>query len=246
MSHKQLTEEQTAEYQEAFALFDKDGDGSITPKELGAVLKAAGQNPSDEELQDMVNELDADGNGRIDFSEFLTLMHKHSPEDNEEDELRDAFKIFDKDGNGYINKKELREAMANLGEKLTDAEIDAMIREADSDDDGHIDFGEFVKLMRGDTTAAAPTAPVQPAVPGKPVAVQPVVVGKPVAVQPVVVGKPVAGKPVAAQPAVVGKPVAGKPVAAQPAVVGKPAAVEERETANFVPISSDKHAAHAA
>ena len=70
----QLTEEQIAEFKEAFSLFDKDGDGTITTKELGTVMRSLGQNPTEAELQDMVNEVDADGNGTIDFPEFLTMM----------------------------------------------------------------------------------------------------------------------------------------------------------------------------
>ena len=57
----QLTEEQIAEFKEAFSLFDMDGDGTITTKELGAVMRYLGQNPTEAELQDMINEVDADG-----------------------------------------------------------------------------------------------------------------------------------------------------------------------------------------
>nr|5COC_A Chain A, Immunoglobulin G-binding protein A,Calmodulin [synthetic construct] len=67
-------EECIAEFKEAFSLFDKDGDGTITTKELGTVMRSLGQNPTEAELQDMINEVDADGNGTIDFPEFLTMM----------------------------------------------------------------------------------------------------------------------------------------------------------------------------
>jgi hypothetical protein len=53
---------------------DKDGDGTITTKELGTVMRSLGQNPTEAELADMINEVDADGNGTIDFPEFLTMM----------------------------------------------------------------------------------------------------------------------------------------------------------------------------
>lgn len=56
-----MTEEQIAEFKEAFSLFDKDGDGTITTKELGTVMRSLGQNPTEAELQDMINEVDADG-----------------------------------------------------------------------------------------------------------------------------------------------------------------------------------------
>lgn len=69
-----LPVEQIAEFKEAFALFDKDSDGSITTSELGTVMRSLGQNPTEAELEDMINEVDVDGNGTIDFPEFLTLM----------------------------------------------------------------------------------------------------------------------------------------------------------------------------
>ena len=59
----QLTHEQIAEFKEAFSLFDKDGDGTITTKELGTVMRSLGQNPTEAELQDMINEVDQDGSG---------------------------------------------------------------------------------------------------------------------------------------------------------------------------------------
>ena len=70
----QLTEEQFAEFKEAFSLFDKDGDGTITAKEFGTVMRSLGQNPTEAELQDMLNEVDANCNGTIDFAEFLAMM----------------------------------------------------------------------------------------------------------------------------------------------------------------------------
>uniref|UniRef100_A0A8C6QKP7 EF-hand domain-containing protein n=1 Tax=Nannospalax galili TaxID=1026970 RepID=A0A8C6QKP7_NANGA len=56
----QLTEEQIEEFKVAFSIFDKDGDGTITTKELGIVLKSLGQNPTEAELQDMIDEVDWD------------------------------------------------------------------------------------------------------------------------------------------------------------------------------------------
>ena len=104
----QLTEEQIAEFKEAFSLFDKDGDGTITTKELGTVMRSLGQNPTEAELQDMINEVDADGNGTIDFPEFLTMMARKMKDTDTEEEIREAFRVFDKDGNGFISAAELR------------------------------------------------------------------------------------------------------------------------------------------
>merc|ERR1711907_714538 len=99
------------------------------------------------ELQDMINEVDADGNGTIDFPEFLSLMARKMKDTDTEEEPIEAFKVFDRDGNGFISAAELRHVMPNLGEKLTDEEVDEMIREADVDGDGQINYDEFVKIM---------------------------------------------------------------------------------------------------
>jgi len=138
--HDQLTDWQIAEFKEAFSLFDKDGDGTITTKELGTVMRSLGQNPTETELQDMINEVDADGNGNgtIDFPEFLTMMARKMKDTDCEEEIREAFRVFDKDGNGFISAAELRHVMTNLGEKLTDEEVVEMIREADLDGDGQV------------------------------------------------------------------------------------------------------------
>ncbi|KAG4266989.1 calmodulin [Fusarium proliferatum] len=135
-----LTEEQVSEFKEAFSLFDKDGDGQITTKELGTVMRSLGQNPSESELQDMINEVDADNNGTIDFPEFLTMMARKMKDTDSEEEIREAFKVFDRDNNGFISAAELRHVMTSIGEKLTDDEVDEMIREADQDGDGRIDY----------------------------------------------------------------------------------------------------------
>lgn len=147
MTTQELTEDQIAEIKEAFALFDKDGDGTITTKELGTVMRSLGFTPTEAELQDMINEVDADGNGTIDFPEFLVLMAKRIKDVDSEEELKEAFRVFDKDGNGFISASELRHVMTSLGEKLTDEEVDEMIREADVDGDGRINYEEFTKLL---------------------------------------------------------------------------------------------------
>ncbi|KAF2534696.1 hypothetical protein F2Q70_00033593 [Brassica cretica] len=97
----------------------------FTTKELGTVMGSLGQNPTEAELQDMINEADADGNDTIDFPEFLNLMwrikkwegyslHTYLNTDSKE-ELKEAFRVFDKDQNGFISAGELRHVMTNLG-----------------------------------------------------------------------------------------------------------------------------------
>ncbi|KAF2543834.1 hypothetical protein F2Q68_00031970 [Brassica cretica] len=107
LKQQELTQEQIMEFKEAFCLFDKDGDGCITADELATVIRSLDQNPTEQELQDMINEIDSDGNGTIEFSEFLNLMANKIQETDADEELKEAFKVFDKDQNGYISASEV-------------------------------------------------------------------------------------------------------------------------------------------
>jgi calmodulin len=128
-------------------LFDKDGDGKITTKELGTVMRSLGQNPSESELTDMINEVDVDSDGSIDFPEFLTMMARKMKDTDSEAEIAEAFKVFDRNGDGKISAAELRHVLTSIGEKLSDADVDQMIREADVNNDGEIDIQEFTQLL---------------------------------------------------------------------------------------------------
>jgi len=144
----QLSEEQIAEFKEAFETYDKDGSGHITTEELGVVLRSLGQKPSARELKEMIDEVDHDKSGTVDFQEFLHLVAKKMKDNDTEEELIEAFKSFDKDGNGFINASDLKEVMINLGEILSDEELAEMIKEADVvDGDGQINYEEFVTWM---------------------------------------------------------------------------------------------------
>ncbi|XP_074656147.1 calmodulin-alpha-like [Tubulanus polymorphus] len=145
---KTLTKKQVEEIRRSFNLFDRDGDGNISVTELGTALRALGQNPTEAEIRAMVQQADKDGNGSIEFDEFLNLMsRKYMEVADEEREMREAFKVFDRDGNGYIDANELRTVMTQIGEKLTDAEVEEMIREADRDGDGRVNYDEFTRTL---------------------------------------------------------------------------------------------------
>ena len=143
----EMNPEKITEFKEAFEIFDKDRDGYITTKELGDIMKNLGQTPSEAELQDMINEVDIDGNGTIDFKEFLGLMARKMRDSDTEEELIEAFKVFDRDGNGLIGADELLHVMTSLGESVTLEEVEEMIKEADLDGDGYINYEEFVRMI---------------------------------------------------------------------------------------------------
>merc|ERR1712167_456772 len=94
-----------------------------------------------------IGEVDCDQNSTIDFNEFCALMEKKGSAGDSEEEMKEAFKTFDKDGNGFISAAELKDVMEKLGEKLTDDELDEMIRECDVNGDGMVDYNEFCTMM---------------------------------------------------------------------------------------------------
>lgn len=142
-----FTEEQVAEFQEAFSLFDKEGKGTITTTMLGTVMRSLGQNPTAAELQDLISEVEAGGgNGAIDFPEFLFMIARTLKDTDEADDIKEAFKVFDRDGTGFISTAELKRVLANqlVGGIYED---DDDIRSTDVDEDGLVNYEEFVDMM---------------------------------------------------------------------------------------------------
>jgi len=141
------TAEEKAAYKHAFDLFDTDRSGTISVKELHDVMKELGQTPTETEIEDMINEVDSDRNGTIDFDEFCKMMTTPTKDVDFEAEMKAAFGVFDHDGSGTISLDELRRVMKSFGEILTEDELDAMIKEVDKNGDGSIDYQEFVNFM---------------------------------------------------------------------------------------------------
>jgi len=146
-TNNRFSTEQIKEFRAAFDLFDQDGNNAISKEELGVVMRRLGLNPTDSELRDMIREHDLNESGQIEFNEFCDLLAQRIEGEDKEEHLKAAFRTFDQDGSGKISASELRHVMYSLGEKLTDSEINEMIREADIDGDGQINYEEFVKMM---------------------------------------------------------------------------------------------------
>ena len=108
-----------------------------------------GEEPTKEEIDEMFLLVDENGDGEIDFEEFLTLMRLRMGESGEDAEqnLRDVFNIFDADGSGYIDRHEMRLICAKLAQDLTEDEIIQLIEVVDKDGDGEISFEEFKALV---------------------------------------------------------------------------------------------------
>lgn len=148
MKSSKLTSEQIREIKEAFHVFDNNGDGYITATELKKLVTSLGYNITEAELMDMMNQIDSDGNGAIDFPEFLSLMTKNIEDCDPEDILLESFKVFDRDNSGFIGVSELDRVFKLLGQEFKDYEIEAMIKAADSDGDGLVGWDDFTKMMK--------------------------------------------------------------------------------------------------
>jgi len=145
MTKYSLTAMQVSELKEAFSLYDKGGNGKIESKDLGVVIKSLGQYLTEFELHKMLNEVD-NKEGTINFSEFLALITRRMNE-NTEDKLPDHLKVYEDEKDQMISAPELRDALKNLDEKLTDKEIDEIINDANTNNNGLINYGEFIKMM---------------------------------------------------------------------------------------------------
>jgi len=166
-----LTEEQKSEFKAAFDIFVTDSeDGTITTKELGKVMRMLGQSPSETELREMIEDVDEDGvpahvklaksltgSGTIDFEEFCMMMFRQLQAEGEaedakpirdEKELAEAFRLFDLNRDGLIDWDELKEAMVGTGENIEKWEIDEMMHDGDKNQDGVLDYEEWVNMMK--------------------------------------------------------------------------------------------------
>ena len=133
---------------QAFDLFDTDGSEKIDAKELKVAMRALGFEPKKEELKKMISDIDKDGSGQIDFHEFLDLMTSKMSERDSKEEILKAFRLFDDDETGKISLKNLRRVAKEIGEMMSEEELQEMIEEADLDGDGEIDQEEFLRIMK--------------------------------------------------------------------------------------------------
>ncbi|KAL3536003.1 hypothetical protein ACH5RR_004464 [Cinchona calisaya] len=141
---ERLSEEEIAGLKEMFRMIDTDNSGQITFEELKAGLKRFGANLNETEIYDLMRAADVDNNGTIDYGEFIAAtLHLNKIE--KEDHLYAAFQYFDKDGSGYITLDELQKACEEFG--VQEGHLEDMIKEADQNNDGQIDYTEFVAMM---------------------------------------------------------------------------------------------------
>lgn len=147
-----LSVDKIEEYRSAFRLFDTDGSGRITEDKIGEVLNGKfGQSFATEDLAYMLRQFSDSGSGGVDFSTFALALHGKMADPRYNDAFGDAFDLFDSGKTGELTKADLVEGMAKLGEMLTDAEAEEMLKIAKKKDD-------FVRAMSASMAAGTPGA----------------------------------------------------------------------------------------
>ncbi|KAL6339417.1 hypothetical protein AAG906_032950 [Vitis piasezkii] len=145
-----------AELCRVFQMFDRNGDGRITKKELSDSLRNLGIYIPDKDLVQMIEKIDVNRDGYVDMEEFGALYQTIMDERDEEEDMREAFNVFDQNGDGFITVEELRSVLSSLGLKQgrTIEDCKKMIQKVDVDGDGRVNYKEFKQMMKGGGFAA--------------------------------------------------------------------------------------------
>ncbi len=148
--HAHLTKEELREFREIFNLVDVDGGGTISKEELKTLMATLGFRPSEAELSHMVAEIDVDGDGEIDFDEFVSVMSRRVACSHSVDEIKAAFETFRQPHQpaGHVSMAQLEMALTSFGaEKLSVADAHELLSQVTPDQDGLINYVEFVDIM---------------------------------------------------------------------------------------------------
>lgn len=142
-----ISKDKEKEIKNIFEKFDSNKDGYVNSSELANIIKSININVSDEELLEIIQEIELEINGEINFENFLSIVKRRENDIDTEEELLNAFKVFDKEGNGLINLNELKHIMLKVCNNISESEINEMLKEADTDMDGYINYEEFVRSI---------------------------------------------------------------------------------------------------
>ncbi|KAK2641843.1 hypothetical protein Ddye_023606 [Dipteronia dyeriana] len=142
---------ESAELKRVFQMFDRNGDGRITKKELNDSLENLGILIPDNDLAQMIQRVDVNGDGCVDIDEFGELYNSIVDDrEEEEEDMKEAFNVFDQNGDGFIAVDELKSVFGSLGLKQgrTAEDCKKMIMKVDVDGDGMVDYKEFKQMMK--------------------------------------------------------------------------------------------------
>ena len=144
-----LSSTELAEFREIFDLVDKDKGGSISSEELADLMSTLGINASRDEIRTMVSEIDADGNGEIDFDEFVQVMSRKVNADYTSDQVKRAFRTFSLGApSGMVSLDAVKDALLNYcTEKLDKEQVEELVAQLETNADGFLNYEEYVEMM---------------------------------------------------------------------------------------------------
>ncbi|XP_068595032.1 calmodulin-like protein 4 [Brachionichthys hirsutus] len=142
-----LTQDQINEFKECFTLHDRQRKGKMEARELLTVMRCLGSNPTPAEVQRHLLNHNIDCDGELDFSTLLSIMHRQLQQEAPEEEILEALRMADKEQKGFILASELRAKLTGLGEKLTDGEVDELLKEAGVGADGRVHCKQFAEAV---------------------------------------------------------------------------------------------------
>lgn len=144
----EFTPDQLEDYREAFGLFDRVGDNKVAFNQIADIMRALGQNPTNKEVNKILGHPSADdmANKRVEFEQFLPMLQfvVNSPNKGTFEDYVEGLRVFDKEGNGTVMGAELRIVLSTLGEKMSEAEVDALMA-GQEDENGCVNYEAFVK-----------------------------------------------------------------------------------------------------
>ncbi|XP_029641692.1 myosin-2 essential light chain isoform X1 [Octopus sinensis] len=142
----QLTEERIGDLLDIFNLFDEKGDGKISAHQLGEVLRAMGENPTQAEVKKCGYE--GREMERISFETVLPILQtiNRNKDPVTFEDLVEGFKVFDKDQNGFVSSAEMRHLLSGLGERLTSEEADQLLQGVE-DSHGNVNYEELIRMV---------------------------------------------------------------------------------------------------
>ncbi|XP_028330999.1 calmodulin-like protein 4a [Gouania willdenowi] len=144
---KFFTPTQINEFKECFSLYDMKQKGKIASKDLITVMRCLGTSPTFGEIERHLQVHKIDRTGELDFSTFLTMMHRQMQQEDPKAEILEAFRMTDKQKKGHIQASELRAKLTMLGEKLTHSEVDELFKEANVKSNGKINYVDFTQMV---------------------------------------------------------------------------------------------------
>ncbi|XP_072201864.1 calmodulin-like protein 4 [Excalfactoria chinensis] len=144
---KFLSQDQINEFKECFSLYDKNHKGKIRAADLLAVMRCLGVSPTPAEAQRHLHLHKIERNAELDFSTFLNIMYRQMKQEEPEKEILTALAMIDRENRGLISAAELRAKLTRLGEKLSEEEVDDLLKEAKIGPNGTIRYEEFTRTI---------------------------------------------------------------------------------------------------